>query len=208
MLKNIIKIVSTIVLFFVLSACQTSTLSKAKKGDVQAQLELGKAYYYGEDVTIDYGKSLKWFTEAAEQGSPIAMEILARRYYTGANGVEQNFNNAYQWAKKAAEKGRVGAMTILGVMYCKGQGVTQDDRSCSHWYLNAANGGDVNSQLAIAKHYLLGKGVKKNGETSLDWYYKAMNNGAPDARTELCNAVDYIKENQGIVTKYDDLCSF
>ena len=41
---------------------------KAEQGDVEAQVELGDMYYFGEYAEQDYKKAFEWYTKAAEQG--------------------------------------------------------------------------------------------------------------------------------------------
>ncbi|MEE3478275.1 MAG: tetratricopeptide repeat protein, partial [Methanomethylophilus sp.] len=44
----------------------------ARKGVMEAQFNLGLIYFNGYDVKPDYGKALKWYTKAADQGMPEA----------------------------------------------------------------------------------------------------------------------------------------
>jgi len=48
----------------------------AKQGDVIAQLNLGRMYYYGEGVTKDNAEAGKWYRKAAEQGNETAQTWL------------------------------------------------------------------------------------------------------------------------------------
>lgn len=45
-----------------------SIREKAEQGDPAAQTMLGMMFNYGQVVPPDYGKAMKWFRQAAEQG--------------------------------------------------------------------------------------------------------------------------------------------
>lgn len=60
----------------------------ALTGDAVAQFELGKHFYLGGDVPVNYEKALKWYTQSTEQGNFKAQHNLALMYYNGV-GVEK-----------------------------------------------------------------------------------------------------------------------
>ena len=45
-----------------------SLVTQAKKGNAQAQYDLGEAYYQGYAVDEDLAEAFKWFQKAAAQG--------------------------------------------------------------------------------------------------------------------------------------------
>ena len=49
----------------------------AEQGLAETQYGLGYAYYTGEGVTQDYAQAVAWFSLAAEQGNPSAVEFTA-----------------------------------------------------------------------------------------------------------------------------------
>ena len=55
----------------------------AKKGDKEAQNDLGLMYYEGEGVPQDYEKAIEWYTKSAEQGHAWAQYNLGLMYYDG-----------------------------------------------------------------------------------------------------------------------------
>ena len=145
-MKTLSKLIFSFSILFILASCSTTKgitdRIQAKRGDVDAQVELARRYYYGDGIEQNDEKSIHWFEEAAVNGSPLAQEALARRYYHGGRGVAQDFTKAFQYAQQAAASGRVGAMSMLGVMYCTGKGVTKNEAVCVEWYEKAAQGGD------------------------------------------------------------------
>ena len=62
--------------------------------------EIGKKFYEGESVPVDYREAFKYLNLAAENGSVEAQYILAKMYKYG-NGVKQNYNEAHKWVKIA-----------------------------------------------------------------------------------------------------------
>ena len=48
-------------------------IDAAKRGDANAQVEIGICYYDGYEVEQSYIKAFKWFLQAAEQGDAVAL---------------------------------------------------------------------------------------------------------------------------------------
>lgn len=90
----------------------------AKKGDADAQFNVGLLYEQGKGVPVD--------------GSTKAMdyEIAAENYVT-----------AMKWYTLAAAQGHVFAQTNLGAMYDRGAGVLENDKIAVQWYTLAAKQG-------------------------------------------------------------------
>lgn len=49
---------------------------QAKKGNAEAQEELGRCFYYGHKVEKDHHQAAEWFRKAAEQGNMKAQYSL------------------------------------------------------------------------------------------------------------------------------------
>lgn len=76
-------------------------IQRAKKGDPQAEFELGLRYESGAwDVHQNNALALKWIHKAAHDGNRIAMETLADIYRHGTLGVQVDKKKAAQWDKK------------------------------------------------------------------------------------------------------------
>lgn len=73
----------------------------AEKGDVAAQVGLGKLYLYGWGVRKNAAEAAKWYQKAAEQGDAGAQKMLAYLYENGF-GVEKNPAVAEKWKQLAA----------------------------------------------------------------------------------------------------------
>ena len=62
-------------------------VTKAKRGDVNAQLTLAGVYENGIGIDQDYGLAAKWFLQAAKLGSPKAQSHIGEMYLHG-NGAD------------------------------------------------------------------------------------------------------------------------
>ena len=120
----------------------------AEKENAEAQYELGKNFYYGENVKQDYVEAAKWWRKSAEQGVGMAQFNLSCCLHKG-QGVEKNQNEAILWCRKAAEQGVVKAQYVLGVCYWKGEGVEQDFGQTLKWFSKAAKNGDKKAKEAL-----------------------------------------------------------
>ena len=87
--------------------------SKAEKGDVEAQVELGRIYQDGNGVAKDDAEATKWYLMAANQGRDFAQFELGYMYEKGA-GVSKDASEAAKWYRKAADQGYVYAQFTLG----------------------------------------------------------------------------------------------
>ena len=61
-------------------------LTKAERGDKQAQMWLGASFEQGRFGKIDFQEALKWFRKAAAQGDPDAQFCLGQMYEDGEGG--------------------------------------------------------------------------------------------------------------------------
>ena len=94
-------------------------------GDANAQLNLGRSYYFGNGVAKDYEKSFYWMKLAAEQGHYVAQHNLALCYYNGW-GCEKNIHTAVEWMKKSSDAGYAPGQYGYGIALIKGEGIAQD----------------------------------------------------------------------------------
>ena len=66
------KVMKKVFLFLViLTSCLVSQAQSfkeaAEQGDAEAQFQMGRSYYYGDDgVTQDYAKAVEWYRKAAD----------------------------------------------------------------------------------------------------------------------------------------------
>ena len=58
----------------------------AEQGHVEAQLNLGDVYWYGQDAPMDKVEAVKWYRSAAQQGNAVAQRKL-NDAFTGGHGI-------------------------------------------------------------------------------------------------------------------------
>ena len=68
----------------------------AKKGNAEAQYNLGVMYRAGRGVPRDYKEARKWYRLAAEQGNALAQFNLGWMYASG-KGVPQDYVQSHMW---------------------------------------------------------------------------------------------------------------
>lgn len=83
--------------------------SRAERGEVGAQYELGFMHWYGLGVTHDEAVAVDWYLRAATQGFAEAQFNLGFAY-TDGRGVIEDVVAAARWYRQAAEQGHAEAM--------------------------------------------------------------------------------------------------
>ena len=188
-----------------------SLLSRAEKGDRQAQHNLAAQY----EQQKNYDEAVKWYARAAEQGWGMSAMNLAQMYEKGI-GVKQSSAEAMKRYRVLADQGnddaryrlaglyansgdyaqaavlyRKGiehddyrAMLDLGPMYEHGRGVQKDLSRAAGLYEKAAD----RSRWARAKigaMYLSGTGVPKDYAKALRWLQRASDEGDSTSHNNL-----------------------
>jgi len=103
------KLFPLVILLLIALACPAfsedikTLIKKAEAGDLDAQLNLGYAYYDGQGVPQNNHEAVKWFRKAAEQGNAKAQFNLGALYGNG-QGVPQDYALAYYWFSLSASK--------------------------------------------------------------------------------------------------------
>lgn len=87
-------------------------------------------------------KKIVDYKKACDDGSAIACNRLALRYYAGL-GVERDDLKAIELYKKACDGGYAIGCANLGFMNYNGIGVKQDDHKALKFYTRACNSGNV-----------------------------------------------------------------
>ena len=110
----------------------------ANNGDVGAIYELGKRYFSGNGVGVDFGKAKGYFEVAAERGSQGSNYYLGKMFYNG-NGVETNHLKAKEYFEKASDADNVFAKYYLGKLYYWGDGVEKDFNKANEYKVSILN---------------------------------------------------------------------
>lgn len=135
--------------------------TRALAGDAAAQLNLGGAFFKGQDIEQDYAEAAKWFHKAARQGLAQAQFNLGMMYATG-RGVPLDPAQSVKWYHYAAEHGLAMAQLNLGVAYVTGEGVAQNEAEAVKWMRLAADQGEAQAQFNLGVMYANGQGVKQD----------------------------------------------
>jgi len=110
--------------------------ARAKKGEVEAQLELARRFENGLGLPMDSVATVKWFVEAIRQGSPEAAHRLGGLYALGRR-VGKDANLAARFWSLSARMGYPAAQIDWGVMCAKGEGTSRDPAQAYYWFVVA-----------------------------------------------------------------------
>lgn len=141
---------------------------KANQGDLDAQVQLCRAYDQGYGVDRNQAEAASWCRKAAEQGNAAAQNSLGSMYQFGEGGPQDNAE-AVRWYQKAADQGYGEAYTNLGYMYDGGLGIKQDKQIAAKLYHSGAAKGSLNAMLNLGVLYWKGEGVSKDLEQAYMW---------------------------------------
>ena len=116
--------------------------ARAESGEVAAQADLGRAYYFGDEgFETDDATAFYWFREAGRAGDAESQSFLGYMYAEGI-GVERDEVAAAAWYERAADQNNVFSQSMLGDIYRDGIGVPADKAEAYKWYSLAAEQGD------------------------------------------------------------------
>jgi SEL1 protein len=114
-------------------------LHTADKGDVGAQLALGKIYYHGsQGVPQNFAKAALYFEQAARAGDPVASGSIGQMYLLGV-GVKQNNEMARRFFVRGQEAGDAVSLNGLGHLYMRGMGVERNVEKAVRYLQKAAH---------------------------------------------------------------------
>ncbi|KAL1919829.1 uncharacterized protein VTP21DRAFT_1760 [Calcarisporiella thermophila] len=159
------------------AAC--SLFSRASDlGYPPAIARVAQVYERGEfGRSVNEGKALQFYKDAAELGEPNAMLWLSRYYLTDeASGVARDENLAFEWARRAAEGGLPSGELAVGHMYEFGIGCQMDLSSAQKYYQLAAEHG-VEAAKQRVKSRNIGTISRKQGEEALERLRKRRGQG-------------------------------
>jgi len=159
-------------------------LAQGEEGHVEAQYQLGDAYYSGKGIKKNLQQAFYWHEKAAQQGHSKAQRTLGSMYELG-RGVAKDLGKAAHWYRMAANQGLARAQTNLGILLEKGAGVEQNYTEAIIWYQKAATQGYARGQTYLGRSYELGIGVEVDYGKAFNWYSKAAEQGYPRAQTNL-----------------------
>ncbi|MCY4205815.1 MAG: EH signature domain-containing protein, partial [Bacteroidetes bacterium] len=147
------------------SAIVTLT-SAAKRGNVEAQYDLGSAYWTGEGLKQDHTKAIHWWRKAAKQGHtearyrlgqfrrgkpPRVLKERGTQKQSRQADLNQGNQSAIVTLTSAAKRGNVEAQYDLGSAYWTGEGLKQDHTKAIHWWRKAAKQGHTEARYRLGQ---------------------------------------------------------
>ncbi|KAJ1622380.1 hypothetical protein T492DRAFT_885318, partial [Pavlovales sp. CCMP2436] len=121
----------------------------------------GVRSYTGDGATKDYGKAVRLFHLAADQGHARAQAYLGQCYRFG-KGTPVDHVKAVHYFHRAADKGHSWAQACLGDCYRLGEGTPEDHVKAVHYYRFAADQGVSEAQACLGTCYRLGEGIPED----------------------------------------------
>jgi TPR repeat protein len=131
-------------------------LTRAAKegGNRRAMNNLGALYSRKFPDTNAMAEALRWYTQSAKLGDPLACSAIANFYYHGWGEIPTNRSSYYYWRLKAASLGATDAQYAMGVACRKGDGVEKDLPRALEWYRKAAAKNHPHALYDLAVTYL------------------------------------------------------
>ena len=134
----------------------TQDLAQAKKwfrksaiqGNASSQFNLGVMYFDGNSVVSinDVKNAIFWFTKAANQDYPGAMNNLAL-----AHIANNNIDSGLLWLEKSANSGSGYGAYLLADIYDKGIGVKKNSDRVKYWARKALNSSETEDPMPYKK---------------------------------------------------------
>ena len=175
-------------------------IHKAKKGEIDAQADLGCAYSegFGDLLPKDDDKAIGWLSTAVDKGYEIPAFLGKLGELLDRKGTVRHQQKAYEMYHRAAKLGCRNSQLNLAEMYrCGVEGVVNEDiKEAFKWYKMAADEGESDYELG-PMHNLLSGTVKKLNNASkpraLKFLYKYYLEGkCPEGHPQPTKAIHYL----------------
>jgi len=160
--------------------------TKARDGDAEAQLELGRRYDEADGGIdkVNAGHAFRWYKKAARQGLAEAQWRTANAYSSG-RGVSRNEKYADEWYWAVEEQGHLEArLYLLRRMYDMRSVWSQKKlEQLFNWCREEAEKGSAEACFILAECYLLDDlflKTKPDPKEALVWLRKALEYGHKD----------------------------
>jgi TPR repeat protein len=135
----------------------------ANEGKLDAQMNLGYMYLYGiNGVEVDFDKAFQYYTLAAAQKDPIALNNLGSLYFSGI-GTKTNVQKAAELFAEAANNGNDNAAVNLAFIYLVGGAKDkQRNQKAVTLFQQAADLGNNIAKFMLGYAYYKGFAVEQN----------------------------------------------
>jgi uncharacterized protein len=171
--------------------------AEVAKGDLPAQIELGRRLAQGQGVKKDEAKAARYFQDAISQAGEVgardkrgplvatAFRYLAQFHRRGVREANITANPAYSFDllhHAASFFGDPQAQFELAKLLIAGDGVSKNTRAAAQWLLIASRKGHAPSQALLGDMLWHGNGVKRVPGDGLGLLAIARRNAAPEDR--------------------------
>lgn len=158
---------------------------RAEKGMRIAAFLVARCYEEGFGVDRDLTAAIRWYRQAAKQGSLAAQNNLAWIYHQGFEGVAQDAVEAAKWYRLAAEQESIPAQCALaGLLLAKNDTPAATAEAVS-WYRRAAANGSALAQCNLGLLLMTGRGVPRDPAQAITHFREAADKGDPLAQFNL-----------------------
>jgi TPR repeat protein len=130
----------------------------------------------GKGVARDPHEALRWFSEAATAGHPMAMNMVGRCCEHGW-GTRVDKARAAQWYEAAASRDLDWGLYNLATLHCLGEGVPLDREAAFRLYGRAARLGHAKSVNLLGGFYEDGWVVARDMAAAAEHYRRAAEGG-------------------------------
>ena len=148
----------------------------AKKGNADAQRELGCMFLNGEGVSKNYKVAHSLLKKACLSNDTKAMCAMAYVYQYGL-GTKTNKSLAFKLYLRAARMGNAIGCYGAGNMLYKGQGVKQNYQKAEEILLKGSEKGNAKCDFLLANYYAYGFGGTPDYSKAKEFLNKAVRNG-------------------------------
>ena len=162
-----------------------TNIQLARKGNVKAQYNLGKAYQDGKKTKINLKKSYYWYKKAAKQDHTDAQYRLGLIYLGGNKAAQKDLEQAKFWLTKAADKNHKKSNRKLNELTTIAQNEQREIQLND--IINDATLGDAQQQFDLGMRYLLGYQIEIDKQQAFHWINKAASQNHPLAQYQLAN---------------------
>ena len=156
----------------------------AKKGDSNAQNQIGLCYDAGDGIAKDPKQAFMWYSKAAAQNNSFGLYNVGVCYYYG-KGVALDYAQAALWFRKSADLGLPNAQYNLGLCYLNGQGVAQNQAEGLRWFKKASDQGLSIASYNVGMCYFNGWGCAQDLPQAVNYFQKAADGGHVAAYNNL-----------------------
>lgn len=184
----------------------SALLLLAERGNIEAQLKVGREYENGTRVKKDFIKAFMWFYKAALSGNPEA------QYYIGTRNLPGIYNNLKPtWIEESAKQGYAPAQYQMGLDILLNQKSTEaDNKEMFTWFKLSADQNYPEAIAELGNCYLFGTGINKDTTIGKELLEKAANLGYTKCYYNLAKGAEFSHdfavaiEWYSLLSKYDN----